>query len=290
MGSVHDRPHRRAPLAVLAAVALAGCLHAPSLLEHRPTDPVVDEAITQMWAQEIRRVAQPGDWILSRSYSAVGDAIVLATSGEELSHAAILDPEHDAVIEAVTEGVRAVPIGDFMRRNRYAMVVRPSRMNAVDRRGALGRARSVIGAGFDYRGMLGLDDTSAFYCSELVYWASRIAAWDPDPPTVVTPAELLRYGQVVYFSGRRDDPQLSRDVGGWLEGQAAEAERVAAAARGDDGGPVRVDLEPSATAVAGAAGSGPAPSARRPPESDTALTSIDTFAVERLAIQRDRGR
>ena len=274
---------------VLAVLAASGCWHG-SLYASRPKDRLVDDAINKLWADEIRRVARDGDWILSRSYSAVGDAIVLATSGEELSHAAILDPEHDAVIEAVTEGVRAVPIGDFMRRNRYAMVVRPSRMNAVDRRGALGRARSVIGAGFDYRGMLGLDDTSAFYCSELVYWASRIAAWDPDPPTVVTPAELLRYGQVVYFSGRRDDPQLSRDVGGWLEGQAAEAERVAAAARGDDGGPVRVDLEPSATAVAGAAGSGPAPSARRPPESDTALTSIDTFAVERLAIQRDRGR
>ena len=72
-----------------ATVSATACSH--SVLVKRPSDPVVDHALTEMWTQEIQRVAQDGDWLLVRSYASVGDAIVVLTSGEEITHAAMYD-------------------------------------------------------------------------------------------------------------------------------------------------------------------------------------------------------
>jgi hypothetical protein len=59
------------------------------------------------------------------------------------------------------------------------------------------------------QGMLGLgDDEQKFYCSELVYWAS---AMDPvNRPRIITPASLVNYGEVIYYGGRRSDPQVQQ--------------------------------------------------------------------------------
>ncbi len=79
-----------------------------------------------MWAQGIRAQAQRGDWILTRSYSAIGDIIVLGSRGEELSHSAIYEPDTDTVIEAIGSGVREVPLAHLLARNRVAVLVRSS--------------------------------------------------------------------------------------------------------------------------------------------------------------------
>jgi hypothetical protein len=191
---------------------LAGChpTQVKSVMVHRPDDKVADAAVSELWAQEIRNVARDGDWFLSRSYYAVGDVIALTTRGEDLSHAALYDKTRDMVVESVGEGVREVSLVTFLKRNHYVIVVRPSNMTAADQVHALARAKTKIGLPFDIRGMFGFDDPNAWYCSELVYWASQTEARSGRHERVVTPPDLMKYGEVIYWSGKRDDVQLQQ--------------------------------------------------------------------------------
>jgi uncharacterized protein YycO len=204
---------RSALLLALATATATGCSH--SVLVHRPKDAQVDKALTKMWTSEIQRVAQDGDWLLVRSYASVGDAIVVLTSGEEISHAAMYDGKTGTVIEAITPAVREIPLEDLVARNRYVIVVRPQG-TAAQKRASVMRARSTLGTGFDLRGMFGVADRAdRFYCSELVYWAGGVADKDADDHFIITPVSLIDHGEVVYFSGRRDDAQLQRVARGW---------------------------------------------------------------------------
>jgi uncharacterized protein YycO len=174
----------------------------------RPEDKTADAAVTAMWANEVRKVARDGDWILTRSYYAMSDAIVLATPGEEFSHASIYDAQHDAIIESIADGVREVPLEQLVGRNHYMVVIRPTGMSAADQSEAVVRARSAIGAPYDIKGMFGLDTPGKYYCSELVYWASQTEARSGRHERIITPAGLMKYGEVIYWSGKRDDPQV----------------------------------------------------------------------------------
>ena len=194
-------------VAILTAVGAAGC-DPKSAMVHRPENPSADAAVTAMWTREIHGVARDGDWILTRSYYAMGDAIALATPGEDLSHASIYDATHDTVIEAVRSGVREIPLAKLVDRNHYVIVVRPSGMTAADEALALARARTRLGAPFDITGMIGVDHADAYYCSELVYWASQTEAHSGRHERVITPADLMKYGEVIYWSGKRTDPQI----------------------------------------------------------------------------------
>ena len=102
-------------IAVLLVVFAAACSR-PSVVVKRPADPDIDHAVTRMWASEVKRVARDGDWILTRSYYLVGDAIAAATPGESLSHASIYDAERGSVIEAVGSGVREIPLPTASRK------------------------------------------------------------------------------------------------------------------------------------------------------------------------------
>ncbi len=215
--------------ALVLTVTATACSH--SVLVHRPKDREVDQALTKMWTSEIARVAQDGDWLLVRSYASVGDAIVVLTSGEEVSHAAMYDGKTGTVIEAITPVVREIPLEELVGRNRYVIVVRP-RGTAAEKRASVLRARSTIGTGFDLRGMFGVADRKdRFYCSELVYWAGGVADRDDKARFIITPVSLIHHGEVVYFSGRRDDAQLQRVARGWA---AEHAEvRVVSSARAE---------------------------------------------------------
>lgn len=196
-------------LAAFAAGASTGCAHEPkSVMVKRPDDTTADAAITKMWASEIRKVARDGDWILTRSYYAVSDGIVVLTPGEDLSHASIFDAKHDTIIESIESGVREMPLEQLVGRNHYVIVVRPTGMTAADEAEALARARGVIGAPYDIGGMFGLETPGKYYCSELVFWASQTEARSGRHETIVTPSDLMKYGEVIYWSGKRDDKQV----------------------------------------------------------------------------------
>jgi len=199
--------HEMTRFAIVTVLALGACSR-PSMVVHRPADPGTDHAVTAMWTSEIGQVARDGDWILTRSYYLVGDAISTAAPGESLSHASIYDAERHSVIEAVSEGVREIPLEQLVDRNHYVIVVRPSDMTAQDQHEAVLRARTKLGAEFDVTGMFGIDHEDKYYCSELVYWASQTAARSGTRERVVTPSDLMKYGEVIYWSGKRDDAQV----------------------------------------------------------------------------------
>jgi len=194
-------------LALVTIIALSAC-STKSQMVHRPTDTSIDAAITDLWVAEIRRTARDGDWLLSRAYYATSDLIVLGTRGESLSHGSIYDATRGTVIESIGSGVREIPVEQFVARNHIVIVVRPSKMTAAEGQGAVARARTKVGAPFDATGMFGLDDPDRFYCSELVYWASQTAARTGSSELVVTPADLMKYGEVIYWSGERDDAEV----------------------------------------------------------------------------------
>jgi uncharacterized protein YycO len=208
----------------IAAVLVLGACNAHSLKVHRPQDRRVDQGVTRLWADEVRRVAQDGDWILSRSYYLVGDVISTFTPGEDLSHASIYSAKTGTVIEAVTPETREISLEQLIERNHYVIVVRPSKLTAAERAASVERARSKLGVAFDARGMFGFDNPDAYYCSELVYWAADVARRYDDTQTVITPPELMEYGQVVYWSGERTDPQVMHAAAARIDG----APRVAA--------------------------------------------------------------
>ncbi len=193
--------------ALLFATCAIACSR-PSVMVKRPEDKKVDEAVTQMWTSEIGNVARDGDWILTRSYVLVGDAISTVVPGESLSHASIYDAKTGTVIEAVSEGIREIPLSKLVGRNHYVIVVRPVNMTAAEQTAAVARARTKIGGKFDISGMFGIDHKQAFYCSELVYWASETEARSGRRERIITPSNLMKYGEVIYWSGKRDDSQV----------------------------------------------------------------------------------
>ena len=195
--------------AVVTLAALAtGCHEPKSVLVKRPESTDTDAAVTAMWAHEVHGVAQDGDWILSRSYYMIADAISKTTSGVDLSHASIYDAKRDTIIEAVGDGVREIPLAELIQRNHYVIVVRPHGMTPEQRRRSVERARSRIGTEFDTAGLFGLNDKNKLYCSELVWWAAQGELRYGEHHTVIAPSELMDYGEVVYWSGQRTDEQV----------------------------------------------------------------------------------
>jgi hypothetical protein len=82
-------------------------------------------------------------------------------------------------------------------------------MSAAERRHSVERARSRLGTPFDTIGMLtGIDNKDAVYCSELVWWAAQGELRTGDHHTMITPSEMMQYGEVVYWSGKRSDEQV----------------------------------------------------------------------------------
>ncbi len=144
----------------------------------------------------------------ARAAQSLGDAIAKLTPGEDLSHASIYDAKRDTVIEAVGSGVREISLAELISRNHYVIVVRPTGMTAADQQRALARARTKVGTAFDKAGLFGLGDDAKFYCSELVWWASETEARSGETERVITPADLMKYGSVIYWSGNRTDPQV----------------------------------------------------------------------------------
>ncbi len=214
-------------LALIAAASTAGCgLHSQSVMVKRPSNKALDEVVTQRWAAEVRLHAQQGDWILTRSYTKLSDAIVLLTSGDEFSHGTIYDAKRDLIIEAVDTGVQEIPLEQLVRRTNDLMIVRPS-VSAADRARAVERARSKLGVPYDVRGLVGVEDPDKFYCSELVYWSIDPRAHGMDTPLVISPADLIRAGQVVWYSGSRADAHatLGRTPPARLAARPAAAKR-----------------------------------------------------------------
>ena len=174
-----------------ALVTLAAC--APHVATVRAPTPSDGAAVTAMWSSEIRGIARDGDWLLT----AVGD---------EPSGAAMYDARGVAL-----EASGPISLERLVAGAHTVIVVRPSNMTADEGVAALGRARTATAA----------DGAT------LIYLASQTEARTGAHEQTVTPAELMKYGEVIYWSGARDDPQVIQLAGE----RAVRSPRTATASR-----------------------------------------------------------
>jgi uncharacterized protein YycO len=155
-------------------------------------------------AQVIQSILTHGDWLVIRGVHDTDDLVVTATN-MPLSHAAIYDANTNEAIEADGSGVHITPLKDFLAKSQRLMVMVPIWANERTRIAAVERARSRIGLGYNYTGLIGLDTPNRFYCTQLAIDAYKDAI-DTNPPQnplphVVKPGQMYHWGRIIYDSG-----------------------------------------------------------------------------------------
>ncbi len=66
------------------------------------------------------------------------------------------------------------------------------------------RARSQVGRGYDFLGVLGAPDKQRWYCSELAAWSMGVAVDKRGPWRVLHPQDMHRMGALMFDSADRD--------------------------------------------------------------------------------------
>jgi tyrosine-protein phosphatase SIW14 len=188
----------------LAVVLGAGAFFA--LYAGRPEAPPVGTAAsreTDRWLEQVRTRAEHGYWIVVRG-THPGDQVVAAATASRLTHAALLDAERSEVIEAVGHGVSVAPLRELVAQAVRMQIVRPRGYSREKGSAAVARARSRVGAGYDWLGAIGLQADRSYYCTELCAdaYGAREQGWMPRG--VLHPEHMSRFGEVVFDSGMRD--------------------------------------------------------------------------------------
>jgi tyrosine-protein phosphatase SIW14 len=188
---------------VLAAAVGLGALF---FYAGRPEAPPVGTAAsrqTDLWLELIRKQGKQGYWIVVRG-THPGDQVVAAATAARLTHAAMLDLERNEVIEAVGRGVSVTPLRELLAQAMRVQLVKPRGYSAEKGRAAVVRARTRVGAGYDWLGTVGLQADRSYYCTELCADAydARTQGWMPSG--VLHPEQMARYGEVLFDSGMRD--------------------------------------------------------------------------------------
>jgi hypothetical protein len=181
------------------SVGATGCAGLRPVI--RQSGPAVD-AQTRAWHKKILKLGQDGDWLVVRGYTSTGDLVSVA-GNSELSHVGILDRTHGEVIEAVSPEVCALSLQHFLEEADRAVLVRPAGANRESGRLALFKARSQIGAEYDFLGTVGFPEAGKFYCSELAAWSVGREVDREGPGEILHPAAMVQLGEVLFDSDWR---------------------------------------------------------------------------------------
>lgn len=182
------------------AVAFTQCRGTQAL--DRKTGPKYESEV-QSWLLAVDELAEDGMWLVARGYHAGDDVIAVATNAP-LSHAVVLDKTRGEVVEAIGKGVVVTPLEKFVRESHRLRIIRPDAWTPKKGVEAAQRARSKIGAGYDYLGIVGVPSDEHFYCSELAAWSIGIKVDRKGPQHVLHPKDMDELGQVLFDSGGRD--------------------------------------------------------------------------------------
>ncbi|MBN2493378.1 MAG: hypothetical protein JXR96_02205 [Deltaproteobacteria bacterium] len=169
----------------------------------RPPDKEVFEAQSEIILNAVRELGANGDWLITRGYH-VTDHLVTTATGTPISHAAVLDWDRDEVIESESSGVHTTSLKRFIGKSHRVLLVRP--VWSIGGRGdeALARARAVIGKPYDFAGLVGVQDSDRFYCSELAMYAYKPWQRKQDRiPLVIEPGQMYLWGQILFDSRPR---------------------------------------------------------------------------------------
>jgi Permuted papain-like amidase enzyme, YaeF/YiiX, C92 family len=191
----------RIHLPLILAIGIAGCTGMRPVV--RQYGPAADSQ-TRTWRDEIVRLGRDGDWLVIRGYNSA-DHLVAVAANAELSHVGILDAAREEVIEAVAPVVRDVPLQSFLEGADRAVLIRPTDADRKSGGRALKKARSQIGAPYDFLGTIGFPEESRFYCSELAVWSIGREVDRVGPEEVLLPAALPKFGTVLFDSSSRGD-------------------------------------------------------------------------------------
>jgi hypothetical protein len=185
-------------LETAVVLVLAGC--ATPAVVNPPVLDVKSVRDAEMLS-EIRSVGRNADWLVIRGYHAT-DNLVSVVTDTPWTHAAVLDLENDQVIEAEGKGVHTSPLPEFVARSHRLLVVRPAWASGNASTDALNKARTFVGKGYDFLGLVGLNVPERYYCSELAIAAYKghipHAEHIPHP---VAPSQLHYWGKILYDSG-----------------------------------------------------------------------------------------
>lgn len=205
-----------APLAALGAfAALPVGAETPGLPVRKPEGRVA-EAETDAWVKTVREKGDQGGWLVVRGTN-VGDQTVAALTRATLSHAVILDKQKEEVIEALSSGVTVTPLRALLASAHRLQIIRPPGWTPEGGQAAVARARSHVGAKYDWLGLVGAQDDKRFYCTELAVdaYRGRKAGWKLGD--VIFPADMATIGTLIFDSGPRDqasalEPRFARTL------------------------------------------------------------------------------
>lgn len=183
------------------ALSLLGLLSACNhpMVVHPPADRAAREARA---LEAVRRLGQPGDWLVIRGYHATDNFVSVATNAP-FSHVAVLDPEKDQVIEAEGKGLHTTPLPEFMKKAHRLILMRSQWATTPERQqAAVAKARGYVGKGYDFAGLVGLNVPDRFYCSELAVavYAPYASRKDYLPP-VLPPADMHFWATILWDGG-----------------------------------------------------------------------------------------
>ena len=186
--------------------------------------------VTDEWEAKVHEQAKAGYWLVVRG-THIGDQVVAAGSNADLTHAAVYDPEHDAIIEAVGSGVLETPLRELLAEAFRLVIIKPRDYTPETGAAAVARARSHLGFGYDWLGTLGAQSDRRFYCTELALdaWQARQHGWMPDG--VIHPMDMHEYGEVLFDSGMREEAPSQATISDSLRARFAH---VMVDARGVD--------------------------------------------------------
>lgn len=215
------RRRRISVLSLVVAVAIAAGIY--YFYAGSPEAPPVGLAAAQetdRWMRTIDERAEHGYWLVVRG-THPGDQFVAAATASRLTHAAILDEPRGEVIEAVGRGVVVTPLRELIGQAVRLQIVRPRGYTPEKARAAVARARSRVGAGYDWLGTIGAQSDRSYYCTELCADAynARQEGWMPSG--VLHPNQMAELGEVLFDSGMRDRGQAVAEVTEELRGRFA---------------------------------------------------------------------
>ncbi len=161
------------------------------------------ERVTERWLDVVHERAEDGYWLVVRG-THPGDQVVAAATAGTLTHAAVFDRERDEVIEASGEGVHRTPVHDLVAEAFRLLIIRPRDYTEEEGHAAVRRARTRVGAAYDWLGTVGAQTDERFYCTELALDAYRARDRGWHLPPVVHPRQMATFGRVVFDSGARE--------------------------------------------------------------------------------------
>lgn len=187
---------KRALLLCLLALCLTACAVKPVVPPEAALSP-------ENFAPAIRAHLSHGDWLVTRGVHATDNFVATATN-MPFSHAAIYDAEKDEVIESESQGVHTTPFAEFVAKSSRVLVIRPMWRTEGNAKIAVERARSWIGKGYNFTGLVGLDSPDRYYCTQVAMGAYRpfITETPGNPiPKVLSPGRMHHWGRILFDTG-----------------------------------------------------------------------------------------